>query len=66
MYTFELTHEQVDRIITNELKDQLKYLEREMAEYERDPHENWIHPDDVPYNKKMIKALKKVIGHYGG
>ena len=66
MYTFELTHEQVDRIVTNELKDQLKYLEREMAEYERDPQKNWIHPDDVPYNKKMIKALKKVIGHYGG
>ena len=66
MLTFEMTYEQAELITLTSLKDQLKYLEREMAEYERDPHENWIHPDDVPYNKKMIKALKKVIGHYGG
>ena len=66
MLTFEMTYEQAELITLTSLKDQLKYLEREMAEYERDPHENWIHHDDVPYNKKMIKALKKVIGHYGG
>jgi|GEM_PF-4216576 len=66
MLTFEMTYEQAELITLTSLKDQLKYLEREMAEYERDPQKNWIHPDDVPYNKKMIKALKKVIGHYGG
>jgi hypothetical protein len=26
---------------------------------------SWVHPDDVKYNKKLIKAYKRILDYYG-
>jgi|CryBogDrversion2_8_1035294.scaffolds.fasta_scaffold10518_4 hypothetical protein len=66
MHTFELTDEQIELIIRTELQDQLNYIKESLDKYGEDPELNWMHPDDIPYNIKIAKALKRVISHYGG
>ena len=47
-----------DRCMVDFLKDDLRtILDTHMV--------NWVHPDDVKYNKKLVKAYKRILDYYG-
>jgi hypothetical protein len=52
-----------DRITLLVLKDQLKYLRKELEDYKEG---KWLHPEDVVSNAKIIEALELLIPYYGG
>jgi tRNA G37 N-methylase Trm5 len=52
-----------DRITLLVLKDQLKYLRKELEDYKEG---KWLHPEDVVNNDKIIEALELLIPYYGG
>ncbi len=52
-----------DRITLLVLKDQLKYLRKELEDYKEG---KWLHPEDVVKNAEIIAALELLIPYYGG
>jgi hypothetical protein len=52
-----------DRITLLTMKDQLKYLRKELEDYKEG---KWLHPEDVENNTKIIAALELLIPYYGG
>ena len=52
-----------DRITLLVLKDQLKYLRKELEDFKEG---KWLHPEDVANNIKIIAALELLIPNYGG
>jgi hypothetical protein len=52
-----------DRITLLVLKDQLKYLQKELEDYKEG---KGLHPEDVTNNIKLIAALELLIPYYGG
>ena len=52
-----------DRITLLVLKDQLKYLRKELEDFKDG---KWLHPEDVVNNAKIITALELLIPYYGG
>jgi len=52
-----------DRITLLVLKDQLKYLRKELEDYKEG---KWLHPEDVVRNAEIIAALELLIPYYGG
>lgn len=59
----EIDFETADRITVISLKDQRKYLKKELARFQQG---EYLHPDDVVANTRMIQSLDLVIAHYGG
>jgi hypothetical protein len=59
----EIDYDTADRITLLSLQDQLKYLQKELADFEDG---TWLHPEDVTNNIKLIAALKVLIPYYGG
>ena len=59
----EIDFETADRITLITLKEQRKYLKKELARFEKG---EWLHPEDVVNNTRMIQALDQVIKYYGG
>lgn len=68
----KLDNEIVDRIVVNALKDQRKYLRKELKRYGKNPLSGsnpngvWMHPDDVAKSHEYIHALDLLINYYGG
>lgn len=60
---FEIDIETVDRITLLALKDQQKYLKKELKRHSKG---DWMHPADVVYNTQLLEALEVVIDYYGG
>lgn len=58
----QIDWEIADRITYLNLKDWRDYLVKELQEYKEG--KTWIHEDDVPRNKKYIKALNRIISAY--
>ena len=52
-----------DRITLLVLKDQLKYLRKELEDFKNG---KWVHPEDVVRNAEIIVALELLIPYYGG
>ena len=52
-----------DRITLLVLKDQLKYLRKELEDFKEC---KYLHPEDVTGNIKLISALELLIPYYGG
>ena len=52
-----------DRITLLVLKDQLKYLRKELEDFKEG---KYLHPEDVANNIKIIAALELLIPYYGG
>ena len=52
-----------DRITLLVLKDQLKYLRKELEDFKEG---KWLHPEDVVKNAEIIAALELLIPYYGG
>ena len=59
----EIDYETADRITLITLKDNRKYLKKELKDHKKGA---WMHPEDVVYNAKLIEALDVVIHYYGG
>ena len=55
--------ETADRITLLMLKDQLKYLRKELEDFKNG---KWVHPEDVVRNAEIIAALELLIPYYGG
>ncbi len=52
-----------DRITLLVLKDQLKYLRKELEDYKVG---QFLHPEDVVRHAEIIAALELLIPYYGG
>ena len=59
----EIDFETADRITVISLKDQRKYLKKELEDWKKG---EWLHPEDVAGNQQLIAALDLIIKHYGG
>lgn len=60
---FEIDIETADRITLLILKDQQEYLKKELKRHRKG---EWMHPEDVVYNTRLLEALDTVIKYYGG
>jgi hypothetical protein len=58
-----LDYDIADKITLLTLQDQLKYLRKELEDYKEG---EWLHPEDVANNIKLISALELLIPYYGG
>ena len=58
-----LDFDTADRITLLVLKDQLKYLRKELEDFKNG---KWVHPEDVVKNAEIIVALELLIPYYGG
>jgi hypothetical protein len=58
----ELDGEAADRITVLNLKDCRSYLKKELRQYKKG---EYLHPEDVAGNIKMIEALNLVIKYFG-
>lgn len=52
-----------DKITLICLKDQRKYLKKELKGYKKG---KYLHPEDVERNAEIIKALELLIPYFGG
>ena len=59
----EIDFETADRITVLTLKEQRKYLKKELAAFKKG---EYLHPEDVANNTRVIDALDLVIKHFGG
>jgi len=59
----EIDFETADRIAVLTMKEQRKYLKKELADFKKG---EYLHPEDVVNNTRVIQALDLVIKHYGG
>ena len=59
----EIDFETADRITVITLKEQRKYLKKELARFKKG---EYLHPEDVANNTRLIEALDLVIKYYGG
>ena len=59
----EIDFDTADRIAVIALKEQRKYLKKELADFKKG---EYLHPEDVVNNTRVIQALDVVIKHFGG
>jgi len=59
----EIDSETADRITVISLKEQRRYLKKELKRYNKG---EWLHPEDVAKNTQLIQALDQIIKYYGG
>ena len=59
----EIDFETADRITVLTLKEQRRYLKKELADFKKG---DYLHPEDVVNNTRVMQALDLVIKHYGG
>lgn len=65
MKGLKIDYDTADRITLCCLKDQLKYLEKEVRDHEKKG--TYLHPEDYHKSKvELIPALRKIIAYYGG
>lgn len=59
----EIDFETADRIAVLTMKEQRKYLKKELADFKQG---QYLHPEDVSGNEIMIHHLDAVIKYFGG
>ena len=59
----EIDFETADRITLISLKDQRSYLKKELRQFKKG---EYLHPEDVASNTRLIAAMDLIIKHYGG
>ena len=59
----EIDFETADRITVITLKEQRRYLKKELAQFKKG---EYLHPEDVVNNTRVVQALDLVIKHFGG
>ena len=58
-----LDWETADKIAVLALKDYRELLQDQLESHKQG---SWMHPDDVVENKKCIKAINRIMNHFGG
>lgn len=58
----EIDFDTADRITVITLKEQRKYLKKELKDFNKG---EYLHPEDVVNNTRVIQALDVVIKHFG-
>ena len=51
-----------DRITVLTLKEQRRYLKKELADFKKG---GYLHPEDVVNNTRLVQAIDDVIKYYG-
>jgi hypothetical protein len=59
----EIDSETADRITLLTLKEQRRYLKKELAQFKKG---EYLHPEDVVINTRLVQAMDMVIKYYGG
>ncbi len=59
----EIDFDTADRITVITLKEQRQYLKKELKDFNKG---EYLHPDDVVNNTRVVQALDVVIKHFGG
>ena len=59
----EIDVETADRITVISLKEQRQYLKKELAKFKKG---EYLHPEDVVGNTRLIQAMDLLIAYYGG
>ena len=59
----EIDFDTADRITVITLKEQRKYLKKELAEFKKG---GYLHPEDVVSNTRRVQTLDEVIKYFGG
>ena len=59
----EIDFETADRITVLTLKEQRRYLKKELADFKKG---GYLHPEDVVNNTRLVQAMDDVIKYYGG
>jgi hypothetical protein len=59
----EIDVDTADRITVITLKEQRRYLKKELADFKKG---QYLHPEDVSGNQIMVHHLDAVIKHFGG
>ena len=58
----EIDFETADRITVLTLKEQRRYLKKELADFKKG---GYLHPEDVVNNTRLVQAIDDVIKYYG-
>lgn len=59
----EIDTEAGDRITVLTLKEQRGYLKKDLKKFEQG---EYLHPEDVVNNTRLIQAMDQIIKHFGG
>jgi hypothetical protein len=59
----EIDSETADHIALITLKEQRQYLKKELRNFKKG---EYLHPEDVVNNTRLVQALDLVIKYYGG
>ena len=59
----EIDFETADRITLLTLKEQRRYLKKELSNFKKG---EYLHPEDVVNNTRLVQAMDLVIKYYGG
>lgn len=59
----EIDSETADRITLLTLKEQRRHLKKELAQFKKG---EYLHPEDVANNIRLVESLDQVIKYYGG
>ena len=59
----EIDFDTADRITVITLKEQRQYLKKELKDFNKG---EYLHPEDVVNNTRVVQALDVVIKHFGG
>lgn len=56
-----------ESVFAHELKDavMIAFLKDDLEAVQINDGINWVHPDDIKYNKKLVKAYKTILKYYG-
>lgn len=61
-HNLEIDFETADRITLASLKDQRQYLKKELKDFKKG---EYLHPEDVVNNTRLVQALDLIIDYYG-
>lgn len=65
MKKLKIDFETADRITVLNLLESRKTLKKELKAYEKDPDSDYMHPDDVGYNLRVIDSINDVLKYFG-
>lgn len=58
---------EIDNKLMHELKNavMVEFLKDDLDTIQINDGINCVHPDDIKYNKKLVKAYKRILNYYG-